>query len=533
MKPKIDILLDRLIDTNSIRYNTDFNKVSKIHKYWSRKPWHIIENYVLRYSKKNDTVLDNFCGSGSVGLESVLNERNFIGYDLNPSAIFLSTNTLDLDFNIEEFEKEVLILEKEIKPLIMSHYQICDKSYILYLISGKNIKDYNCVASDFNFKNKKTIINNDLYSKEIENLSFPDKEFPTKFYKDRFSYKGIHKVSDMFSKRNLNALTLLHNYLESKDFKYKNLMMLAFSNMLLHVSMLKAENVRPLSVNNYWIPDDFIEENVIWRFLDRLENIKIAKATIQKRKLQKSTGTSKNTLFNKSSLQLEDLENESIDYVITDPPYGDAIQYSELSYIWNCWLQKEYKIEDEVIINPVQNKGVKEFHSQIKQFIESTKRVLKPNGFFTLCFQNKDIKIWLEIVQTIKRNGFELHEIEIYDTFGSPYNKHWAKFSPKSDLYVTFKNSQKVYSEADELISPNEMITDIANYFKFNDLPFDLHKGYDLFVASLINEVFDNKTITNYQSFDLKKVVSIFEKLNLNGVKQERSFAGFQAELSF
>ena len=48
---------------------------------------------------------------------------------------------------------------------------------------------------------------------------------------------------------------------------------------------------------------------------------------------------------------------ESIDYVFTDPPYGDAIQYSELSFIWNSWFGKTFNTEEEVIINPVQNKN--------------------------------------------------------------------------------------------------------------------------------------------------------------------------------
>lgn len=528
----ISILLDKLIDTDSIRFNSEFNKMAKIHKYWSRKPWHIIENYILKYSNKNDLVLDSFCGSGSVGLESILNDRNFIGYDLNPAAVFLSENTLNLDFDIADFTKEILVLEQEIKPLLMDSYKISDNKYILYLISGKNDKDYNCVISDYNFDNKRKINHHCAYTQEITDISFPDAYFPEKFYKDRFSYKGIKKVSDMFSRRNLNVLASLYDYIQNKDFKYKDLLMLAFSNTLLHVSKLKAENVRPLSVNNYWIPDDFIEENVIWRFLDRLQNIRIAKTTIDKRKRLKKTNGSVYQIFNKSSLGLEDLADKSIDYVITDPPYGDAIQYSELSYMWNCWLNKEYAINDEVIINPMQGKGIKEFHIQIEQFIRSTQRVLKDDAYFTLCFQNKEIKIWLEIIQTIKDNGFELHDIEIYDTFGSPYNKHWSKFSPKSDLYVTFRNtSVKEVNSLQLVTTPYEIISTISNHFKENDIPFDLHKGYDLFVALLISEVFRGKKVIDYQSFSLKKIIEIFEKQNEHGIKQERSVRSIQTEL--
>ena len=266
MNNNLHILIDKLIDTNKVRYNTEFNKMAKIHKYWSRKPWHIIENYVLKYSQPNDYVLDNFCGSGSVGIESILNNRHFIGYDLNPTAVFLTENMLDLGFDEQEFIKEIAKLEQAIKPTMMQFYNVADNQYILYLISGKHEKNYNCVASDYYFEQKRKINHQDNDTIDLEYEQFPDAFFPKRFYKDRFSYKGIEKVSDMFSKRNLKALIYLYNYIQSENFKYKNLLMLAFSNTLLHVSKLKAENVRPLSVNNYWIPDDYIEENVIWRY---------------------------------------------------------------------------------------------------------------------------------------------------------------------------------------------------------------------------------------------------------------------------
>lgn len=529
-------LLKNLIDTKTINYDKQFNKIAKIHKYWSRKPYHLIENCINTYSKPNDTVLDTFCGSGSVGLECLLNNRKFIGYDLNPTAIFVTENTLNLDFNIDEFEKEIQLFDTNFKTEIMKLYELSENNYILYLIGGKTIKNYNTVICDINFNKKSTAnYNGGVFDKNFElpeNLVFPDKYFPKKFYKDRFSYKGISKVSDFFSKRNLYAIALLYNFIQNESLKYKNLFLLAFSNTLLHVSKLKAENVRPLSVNNYWIPDDFIEENVLWRFLDRVENIKTAKELILKRKRQKQISkNSEFTLFNKSSLELSELENQSIDYLITDPPYGDAIQYSELSFIWNCWLEKEFDIEQEVIINPVQNKGINEFQNQILLFIKNAKRVLKPDAFFTLCFQNKDVKIWLEIIQNIKKQGFILHDIKIYDTFGSPYNKHWAKFSPKSDLYVTFQNAEKETDNNFQTIEPQYIIKEIMTLFKNNT--FDLYKAYDLFVASVIQEVFKGKEIKNIDNWNLKKIIELFEKEEPNGNQQKRNTTNIQSQLQF
>ena len=61
------------------------------------------------------------------------------------------------------------------------------------------------------------------------------------------------------------------------------LLLLAFTNTVLHVSKLKGENVRPLGVNNYWIPDDHIEENVWFRYVERVKLVCDAKEIQQQR----------------------------------------------------------------------------------------------------------------------------------------------------------------------------------------------------------------------------------------------------------
>ena len=76
-----------------------YKNMSKIHKYWSRKPWNLMKFMISKYSSEGDVVLDPFCGSGTVGLEAVLLNREFIGYDLNPFSCFLAENTLSAEFD--------------------------------------------------------------------------------------------------------------------------------------------------------------------------------------------------------------------------------------------------------------------------------------------------------------------------------------------------------------------------------------------------------------------------------------------------
>ncbi|NQS97330.1 MAG: methyltransferase domain-containing protein [candidate division Zixibacteria bacterium] len=94
---------------------------------------YIPRNLILRYSKENDLVLDYFCGAGTTGVECKLLNRNFIGVDINPSAIQLAeenanfpTENLFKDFKTGiEFKvgdaRDLSFLDNESIDLICAH----------------------------------------------------------------------------------------------------------------------------------------------------------------------------------------------------------------------------------------------------------------------------------------------------------------------------------------------------------------------------------------------------------------------------
>ena len=55
---------------------------------------YIPRNLILRYSKPNDWILDQFLGSGTTLVEAKLLNRNGIGVDINPQSISLSRSNL-------------------------------------------------------------------------------------------------------------------------------------------------------------------------------------------------------------------------------------------------------------------------------------------------------------------------------------------------------------------------------------------------------------------------------------------------------
>jgi len=59
---------------------------------------YIPRNIILRYSNENDTVLDQFVGGGTTAVEAKLTNRNFIGIDINPTAVELSQSKCNFEF---------------------------------------------------------------------------------------------------------------------------------------------------------------------------------------------------------------------------------------------------------------------------------------------------------------------------------------------------------------------------------------------------------------------------------------------------
>jgi len=109
---------------NSFNYFADTYKgIYALHKYWSKKPYNVVRYFILKYSKKGDIILDPFCGSGISIIESLFKNRKAIGTDINPSAIFITKQTLS-KINIRYIENEFNKLRQRVKSRINSLYRV-------------------------------------------------------------------------------------------------------------------------------------------------------------------------------------------------------------------------------------------------------------------------------------------------------------------------------------------------------------------------------------------------------------------------
>jgi DNA modification methylase len=79
-------------------------------KFLSKLPHGLIK----KFSKQKDLIFDPFVGGGTTGLEAMLLERRFIGYDLNPFGILISNvKTTYLDPDTLQLNLDIIITQLE------------------------------------------------------------------------------------------------------------------------------------------------------------------------------------------------------------------------------------------------------------------------------------------------------------------------------------------------------------------------------------------------------------------------------------
>lgn len=138
------------------REREDKNWFHKIHNYPATFPPQLAEKLIKNYSKKNDLILDIFCGSGTSLLESQLLSRNALGFDLNPLAIKIAkvkTSEYESKNLRKSFEKLKKLIEKANLnyDFYFEHEYWFKKNTYLSLKTIKKIIDENLVGKSKDF----------------------------------------------------------------------------------------------------------------------------------------------------------------------------------------------------------------------------------------------------------------------------------------------------------------------------------------------------------------------------------------------
>lgn len=256
-------------------------------------PYFFLDNTIL--SKAGDTILDPFCGSGTVLLEALLSGRNALGADANPLARLISkvkVTPLDHKCLKEQFEQLLKLIPQ--KPTI----PLPDVINLTHWFYPQVIEQLLCLLEGIN-KVEKVDIKDFLlvcFSNCVRKVSLADPRLSVPVKLRYGQYPDGHRLREKTDQhlRNLQQVNVSQQFLKTFETNYNR--------------MISMEKLIPKTVNASVICSD-------------------------SRNLEYKTKKAQD-----GTIHTKKVRSESIDLIITSPPYVGAQKYIRASSLNLGWL---------------------------------------------------------------------------------------------------------------------------------------------------------------------------------------------------
>jgi len=153
-----------------------------------------------------------------------------------------------------------------------------------------------------------------------------------------------------------------------------------------------------------------------------------------------------------------DEDDESVDLVITDPPYYDNVQYSELSDYFYVWLREclqdeyeEFKPElvpkaREIVANSSASKGEEFFVKSLANVFSECNRVLKDDGEMVFTYHHNENEAWSVILEALVQSGFTITGAYPVQS-EMPNNPHISELDNSEYDILIYANKERVDEE--------------------------------------------------------------------------------------
>jgi hypothetical protein len=157
------------------------------------------------------------------------------------------------------------------------------------------------------------------------------------------------------------------------------------------------------------------------------------------------------------------VNDNSTDYIFTDPPFGDNIMYSELNFLWEAWLKVLTNNKNEVIINKVQHKKLTEYQRLMEKCFKEYYRILRPGRWMTLEFSNTRSTVWNAIQEALQRAGFIVANVSALDKQQGSFNAVTTTTAVKQDLVISAYKPPETFTSTGLSHQPEETVWDFIN----------------------------------------------------------------------
>lgn len=514
----------------------------EMHKYWGKKPSKDLKILIGKFSKENDIVLDPFSGYGVFICEAFLMGRNVIGNDLNPAANFILEQLLNTNVDLQMFKKTMCdILDKIKKESDFWYTTICPEcKKECSILATLRKKDGTPLVNKLKCACSKNSFTQEFSESMVDELLFKEKnavieKHPTTnlIKNSRISAFKDMTTDDLFTTRILYCHSMLYKLIENIDNDdIKNLAKLTFTSNLANCSKL----VPPIKsrgavspgawMTGFYVADEYLEQNVFHYFKNRVEKVLQGKSDYfnnleDLKKCDKNKISSFNS-FNDNSLSYLitnddakkiNLPDNSVDYIFTDPPYGDTVPYFEQSLLWNNWLRNEVNYNNEIVISDSKEreKTIDNFKKDIYSSIKEIHRVLKNDKYFSITYHSISGKEWYALTTACLELGFEIHDFSLLLQKNFSPRQINTKKAVKGDILITFKKIEgKIKTTKINEEQTKKFIKEVVE----NTLKESAKNTNDIYII-LLKEIFMNHIL--FYEVDFIKELNNYFVIDDNG----------------
>lgn len=266
-----------------------------------------------------------------------------------------------------------------------------------------------------------------LNNKKLVNVNF-DKVYQGDEI-GRLSKHGINNIREIYFRRSRYLLELIQEEL-GIDITFLLTSVSQNSSMLYR---FRLNGKGGTTSGTYYICATPQENNVFNSLASKVRDIKKALILIDQ-----------NQVVSTSSSSISKINDSSIDYIFTDPPFGSNLMYSELNLIMETWLKVYTNNKDEAITNKAQNKKLYDYQYIMSACFKDNYRILKPGKWMTVEFSNTSASVWNTIQTSLQNSGFIIANVASLDKKQGSFKAVNTVTAVKQDLVIScYKPSSK------------------------------------------------------------------------------------------
>ena len=126
----------------------------------------------------------------------------------------------------------------------------------------------------------------------------------------------------------------------------------------------------------------------------------------------------------------------SIDYIFTDPPFGEKIYYADLNFLAESWHRVYTEPGPEAIVDRARRKDLFDYQRLMEACLKEYYRVLKPGRWMTMVFHNSRNSVWAAIQEALTAAGFVVADVRTLDKQQGSY-RQVTSTAVKQDLVIS------------------------------------------------------------------------------------------------